>query len=162
MLAMMLALVSMCVAFTSCGDDDDDAVPAAKEVVGTYVSNLEMTVMGETSTTENATVKIELVDEATAKITLPAAGGGMMALPALEVPVVKVYNSNGTCTLSLPQEKYTGTVMGKNNKTGEDEEKTYTVQLSGTFVNSTLTLNYTLQYGSMPAAMVGKYVATKK
>ena len=32
MMAMMLALVSMCVAFSSCSSDDDDTVAAAKEI----------------------------------------------------------------------------------------------------------------------------------
>ncbi len=154
MLAMMLALVSMCVAFTSCGDDDDDVVtPAAKEVAGTYVSNLDMTVMGETSTYENATIKLEVVDDATVKVVLPAAGEGMMALPSLEVPAVKVAGSNGSYTLS--QENYTGSI------TVNGEEKNYTVTLQGTFKNNTLTLNYQLQYGKMPMPMIGKFEATK-
>ncbi len=153
MLAMMLALVSMCVAFTSCGDDDDDVqTPAAKEVAGTYVSNLDMTVMGEASTYENATVKIEVVDETTVKITLPACGEGMMALPALEVPAVKVTGSNGAYALA---QDYTGTV------TVNGADKNYTVKLAGTFKDNKLTLNYSLQYGKMPAAMIGTFEATK-
>lgn len=97
MMAMMLALVSMCVAFSSCSSDDDDnvAVAAAKEIAGSYTSTLDMTVMGEASTYENLTMKIEAVDDATVKVTLPACGEGMMALPALEVPAVKVSGSNG-------------------------------------------------------------------
>lgn len=155
MMAMMLALVSMCVAFASCSSDDDNnaATPAAAEVAGTYVSNLDMTVMGESSTYENATVKIEKVDDSTVKITLPACGEGMMALPALDVPAVKVVGSNGN--YALTQEKYQGTV------TVNGAEKNYTVTLQGTLANNTLTLNYSLQYGKMPAAMVGKFVANK-
>ena len=35
MMAMMLALVSMCVAFSSCSsDDDNNTVAAAKEIAG--------------------------------------------------------------------------------------------------------------------------------
>jgi ABC-type glycerol-3-phosphate transport system substrate-binding protein len=42
MMAMMLALVSMCVAFSSCSSDDDDnngagSSATAEQVVGTYV-----------------------------------------------------------------------------------------------------------------------------
>lgn len=96
MMAMMLALVSMCVAFSSCSsDDDNDTVAAAKEIAGSYTSTLDMTVMGEASTYDNLTMKIEAVDDATVKVTLPACGTGMMALPALEVPAVKVSGSNG-------------------------------------------------------------------
>lgn len=84
MMAMMLALVSMCVAFSSCSSDDDNvAVAAAKEIAGSYTSTLDMTVMGEASTYENLTMKIEAVDDATVKVTLPACGEGMMALPVL-------------------------------------------------------------------------------
>ena len=72
MMAMMLALVSMCVAFNSCSSDDDDTVAAAKEIAGSYTSSLDMTVMGEASTYDNVTLKIEAIDDATVKVTLPA------------------------------------------------------------------------------------------
>ena len=63
----------MCVAFSSCSSDDDNvAVAAAKEIAGSYTSTLDMTVMGEASTYENLTMKIEAVDDATVKVTLPA------------------------------------------------------------------------------------------
>ena len=109
MMAMMLALVSMCVAFSSCSSDDDPvAVAAAKEIAGTYTGSLNMTVMGEASTYDNLTMKIEAVDDATVKVTLPACGEGMMALPALEVPAVKASGSNGAYAFS--QENYAGTI----------------------------------------------------
>lgn len=69
MMAMMLALVSMCVAFNSCSsDDDNDTVAAAKEIAGSYTSSLDMTVMGQASTYENLTMKIEAVDDATSRL----------------------------------------------------------------------------------------------
>lgn len=156
MMAMMLALVSMCVAFSSCSsDDDNDTVAAAKEIAGSYTSNLEMTVMGEASKYPNLTMKIEAVDDATVKVTLPACGeeGGMMALPALEVPAVKVSGSNGAYAFS--QENYTGTVTVKG------AEKNYTVTLQGTLKDNTLTVNYKVQYGKMPMPMIAKFVCKK-
>ena len=154
MMAMMLALVSMCVVFNSCSsDDDNDTVAAAKEIAGSYTSNLEMTVMGQASTYENLTMKIEAVDDATVKVTLPACGEGMMALPALEVPAVKVSGSNGAYAFS--QENYTGTVTVK------DAEKNYTVTLQGTLKDNTLTVNYKVQYGKMPMPMIAKFVCKK-
>ena len=153
MMAMMLALVSMCVAFSSFSSDDDDTVAAAKEIAGTYTSSLNMTVMGQASTYENLTMKIEAVDDATVKVTLPACGEGMMALPALEVPAVKVSGSNGAYAFS--QESYAGTV------TVNGAEKKYTVTLQGTFKDNTLTVKYSLQYGKMPQAMIGKFVCKK-
>lgn len=154
MMAMMLALVSMCVAFSSCSsDDDNDTAGGAKEIAGSYTSTLEMTVMGTASTFDNLTMKIEAVDDATVKVTLPACDKGMMPLPALEVPAVKVSGSNGAYAFS--QESYAGTV------TVDGEEKKYTVTLQGTFKDNTLTVNYQLQYGKMPAEMICKFVCNK-
>lgn len=154
MMAMMLALVSMCVAFSSCSSDDDPvAVAASKEIAGTYTGSLDMTVMGTASTYDNLTMKIEAVDDATVKVTLPACGEGMMALPALEVPAVKASGSNGAYAFS--QENYVGTI------TVNDAEKQYTVTLHGTLKDKTLTVNYSVQYGKMPMSMIGKFVCTR-
>lgn len=154
MMAMMLALVSMCVAFSSCSSDDDPvAVAAAKEIADTYTGSLDMTVMGQASTYDNVTLKIEAVDDATVKVTLPACGEGMMALPALEVSAVKVSGSNGAYAFS--QESYAGTI------TVNGAEKNYTVTLQGTLRDNTLTVNYSVQYGKMPMPMIAKFVCTK-
>ena len=150
---MMVAMLTMCVAFTSCSNDDDDTVAAAKEIVGSYTGNLAMTVMGQASSHDNITMKIEAVDNATVKVTLPAFGEGMMALPALEVPAVKVSGSNGAYAFS--QENYAGTV------TVDGAEKKYTVTLQGTLKDNTLTVKYSVQYGKMPAAMIGEFVCKK-
>ena len=153
--AMMVAMLTFCVFLTSCSSDDDTvAVAAAKEIAGSYTSSLDMTVMGQASTYDNLTMKIEAVDDATVKVTLPACGEGMMALPALEVPAVKVSGSNGAYAFS--QENYAGTV------TVNGAEKKYTVTLQGTLKDNTLTVKYSVQYGKMPAAMIGEFVATKK
>ena len=151
--AMMVAMLTFCVVFTSCSSDDDDTVAAAKEIVGSYTGNLAMTVMGQTSSHDNITMKIEAVDNATVKVTLPAFGEGMMALPALEVPAVKVSGSNGAYAFS--QENYAGTV------TVDGAEKKYTVTLQGTLKDNTLTVKYSVQYGKMPAAMIGEFVCKK-
>lgn len=156
MMAMMLALVAMCVTFSACSSDDDDdkVTPAAEYVAGSYVSNLSMTVMGEESTYENAEIKLEKVDDATINVVLPAAGEGMMALPSLTIPALKVTGSNGTYGFSV--ESYKGSIE-VNGATKE-----YTVTLTGAFANGQLTLNYQLQYGKMPMPMIGKFVASKK
>ena len=154
MMAMMLALVSMCVAFSSCSsDDDNDTAGGAKEIAGSYTSTLEMTVMGTASTFDNLTMKIEAVDDATVKVTLPACDKGMMPLPALEVPAVKVSGSNGS--YAFAQENYVGSV------TVNGAEKKYTVTLHGTLKDKTLTVDYSVQYGKMPQPMIGKFVCTK-
>lgn len=156
MLVMMMALVGMCVAFSSCSSDDDDdkVTPAAEYVAGSYVNTLEMTVMGETSTYENAEIKVEKVDDNTVNVVLPKAGEGMMALPSLTIPALKVTGSNGSYAFAV--ESYKGSIE-VNGATKE-----YTVTLSGAFANGQLTLNYQLQYGKMPMPMIGKFVSTKK
>ncbi len=81
MMAMMLALVSMCVAFSSCSSDDDDnsgAGCATAEIVGTTLVTpglLDMTVMGDSSPYGDATfISWKKLMIATVKITLPAFG----------------------------------------------------------------------------------------
>lgn len=77
----------------------------------------------------------------------------MMALPALEVPAVKVSGSNGA--YAFAQENYAGTI------TVNGAEKKYTVTLKGTLKDKTLTVDYSVQYGKMPMPMIGKFVCTK-
>lgn len=155
MMAMMLAVAGMCVTLCSCSEDDDEQVtPAADYVVGAYVSDLDITVMGQTSTYEQVEAKVEKEDDNTVNVILPAAGEGAMALPSLTVPALKVTGSNGTYAFSV--DSYKGSVVVN------DATKEFTVTLQGTFVNNRLTLDYQLQYGNMPMAMIGKFVADKK
>ena len=82
MMAMMLALVSMCVAFSSCSSDDDDnngagSSATAEQVVGTYVGetmSIALAGQGDMDPLENATFKLEKVDDSHVNITLPAFG----------------------------------------------------------------------------------------
>ena len=157
MMAMMLALVSMCVAFSSCSSDDDDndgkSNATADYVAGSYVSNLDMTVMTQTETYENATIKLEKVDDNTINVVLPAVGEGKMALPSITVPNLKVTGANGSYAFNV--EGYKGS-LEVNGATKE-----FTITMSGAFVNGKLTLTYSLQYGTMPMPMLGSFVANK-
>lgn len=153
--AMMVAMLTMCVAFTSCSSDDDPvAVAAASEVAGTYVDSLQLTVMGSTSTYKDLEVKVEAVNEETVNIILPAYGEGRMALPSLTIPAVKVAGSNNNYAFGVTDYKSSVEVNGAT--------KEFTMTLQGTYVAGKLTLNYTLVYGTMPMPMVCKFVATKK
>lgn len=152
---MMVAMLTMCVAFTSCSNDDDPvAVAAASEVAGTYVDSLQLTVMGSTSTYKDLEVKVEAVNEETVNIILPAYGEGRMALPSLTIPAVKVAGSDNNYAFGVPNYKSSVEVNGAT--------KEFTMTLQGTYVAGKLTLNYTLVYGTMPMPMVCKFVATKK
>lgn len=153
--AMMVAMLTMCVAFTSCSSDDDPvAVAAASEVAGTYVDSLQLTVMGSTSTYKDLEVKVEAANEETVNIILPAYGEGHMALPSLTIPAVKVAGSNNNYAFGVTDYKSSVEVNGAT--------KEFTMTLQGTYVAGKLTLNYTLVYGTMPMPMVCKFVATKK
>lgn len=152
---MMVAMLTMCVAFTSCSNDDDPvAVAAASEVAGTYVDSLQLTVMGSTSTYKDLEVKVEAANEETVNVILPAYGEGRMALPSLTIPAVKVAGSNNNYAFGVTDYKSSVEVNGVT--------KEFTMTLQGTYVAGKLTLNYTLVYGTMPMPMVCKFVATKK
>lgn len=153
--AMMVAMLTMFVAFTSCSNDDDPvAVAAASEVAGTYVDSLQLTVMGSTSTYKDLEVKVEAASDETVNIILPAYGEGRMALPSLTIPAVKVAGSNNNYAFGVTDYKSSVEVNGVT--------KEFTMTLQGTYVAGKLTLNYTLVYGTMPMPMVCKFVATKK
>lgn len=153
--AMMVAMLTMCVAFTSCSNDDDPvAVAAASEVAGTYVDSLQLTVMGSTSTYKDLEVKVEAASDETVNIILPAYGEGRMALPSLTIPAVKVADSDNNYAFGVTDYKSSVEVNGAT--------KEFTMTLQGTYVAGKLTLNYTLVYGTMPMPMVCKFVATKK
>lgn len=152
--ATMLAVVSMC-AFTACSSDDDEEVtPAAQEVAGTYTDDMTLTVMGETDTYEDVTFSVTAASETTVNITLPAVGSGMMALPSITLQGVKV--SSGS-PISIPEQQMSGTIV---NASGV--EKSYTCTIGGSYTNGKLTLNYSLQYGNMPMAMICAFTGTKK
>ena len=152
---MMVDMLTMCVAFTSCSNDDDPvAVAAASEVAGTYVDSLQLTVMGSTSTYKDLEVKVEAASDETVNVILPAYGEGRMALPSLTIPAVKVAGSNNNYAFGVTDYKSSVEVNGVT--------KEFTMTLQGTYVAGKLTLNYTLVYGTMPMPMVCKFVATKK
>lgn len=101
MMAMMLALVSMCVAFSSCSSDDDDnngagSSATAEQVVGTYVGetmSIALAGQGDMEPLENATFKLEKVDDSHVNIILPAFGSAPMALPSITVKNLAVTES---------------------------------------------------------------------
>ena len=132
--------------------DSSATLTAAEEVADSYTSTLTITVMDETSTYEEANLVIDVVNDTKLKITLPACGEGAMALPALEIPEVEVNKeSDGTYTFAI--DSYAGTT------TVNEVEKNYTVTLEGTLKDGVLTVNYNLQYGKMPMAMIGQFIA---
>lgn len=156
LMALVLAIVCTNVAFNSCSDDDDAAAtPAAAEVAGTYSGNGTMTVMGQSFDYPNVSYTLTAKDESTVTLTIPATGEGSMKFPDLKVENISVTKaSDGTYTLGETEYKGTVTVDGAT--------KNYTVMVASSSVNgSTLKLNYSLQYGAMPMAMVTTFEGTK-
>ncbi len=156
LMALVLAMVCTNVAFNSCSDDDDAAAtPAAAEVAGTYSGNGTMTVMGQSFDYPNVSYTLTAKDESTVTLTIPATGEGSMKFPDLKVENISVTKaSDGTYTLGETEYKGTVTVDGAT--------KNYTVTVASSSVSgSTLKLNYSLQYGAMPMAMVTTFEGTK-
>ncbi len=162
MLAMIVALVSMCVVFNSCSksDDDKNSQGTAQQVAGTYTGDLSSTANGlDMGTDKNKTFKIEANGNIQATITLPECtksvtfGGATMTmnLPSLEVKDVMVTTSAGVPTLEIS--KYKGTAS---------DGKSYTVNLKGQYSNNKLTVNYSLQYGGMPFAITFTFTSSSK
>ncbi len=154
MLAMILALVAMTVAFSACSsdNDDDNTGSTATQLAGTYTGDVEMFVSGTSYGSEsNKTLVFTASSNVTANITLPAAGSDKMQLPALEVANVLVTTKAGVPSFSVSN--YKGTTS---------EGKAYTVNLEGSYSNSKLTVDYSVQYGNMPMAITFKYVSSSK
>lgn len=162
--AMMMAL---CVglAFASCSSSNDDpttpgggekkeTVDFAKTIAGSYTNKLEMTVMQQDFLYKNVTVVLDRVDSTHVDITLPACGSGAMALPALKVEKVEVTDNKGEYKFAVTN--YSGTV------TANGASKNYTLTLSGAYKDGVVTLDYSLQYGKMPQAMVAKFDSSAK
>lgn len=157
-LAMMIATVALCASFTSCGDDDDEkTVPAAESLAGTYTGTLSISVMG-TESTDTVSYVITKEDDTHVKMTIPAAGSGMMSLPSITVDNIPVTTStvNGAEVVSAS----VSTVSGTINVNGTDKSYTFNdIVIVGQ--NKTAAINYSLQYGKMPAAMVCAFKGTK-
>ena len=157
-MAMMIAAVTLCAGFTSCGDDDDDnTVPAAESLAGTYTGTLTISVMGSEST-DTVSYVITKEDDTHVKMTIPAAGSGAMALPSITVDNIPVTTSTvaGVEIVSASLESASGTI------TVNDAEKSYTfsdIVIVGQ--NKTAAINYSLQYGKMPMAMVCAFTGNK-
>lgn len=155
MLAMMLALVCMTVAFTSCGGDDDDdntTAAVAAQVVGTYTGDMSVKVSTSESTNENMEFKIEKVDDTHVNVVLPAFGEAPMALPSITVKNLLVTESNGT--YAIPETSFDQTL-----ENGKVLSKT---ALTATIKDGKMHIKFALQYGKMPLVMTCESDATKK
>ena len=161
---MMFASVALLVGTTSCGDDDDDkVVSVAEAMAGEYNGDLGISVMG-TEVKSEGTFKVTKADGTHINLTLPAAGEGAMALPALDV---KNIQTSGEAEITVGDQKvkaYTATLDNYSGSiTVDGEEKAYTVtNLSVAVTGNACVITYTLKYGRMPMPMEATFQGTRK
>lgn len=157
-MAMMIAAVTLCAGFTSCGDDDEEEiVPAAQSLAGKYTGVVTTTVMGSESK-DTVEYQITKTDDSHVSFTTPAAGSGAMALPSITVNNIPVSTStaSGTEVVSATIDKTSGTL------TVNGAEKSYTfndIVIVGS--GKKISIAYSLQYGKMPVAMVTSFTGEK-
>lgn len=148
--ALMLCISGMA-ALSSCSDDKDEpAIPAAKNIEGSYNGDMTCSVMGQESTFDNMTFTVRAVDDATVNVTISEFGEPPMKMPSITIASVKVSGNDGTYTLA--QTEFSGDSNGKK----------YSGTAQGHFADKTLTFQFNLQYGAMPMPMICSFTAPKK
>lgn len=147
----IMAVISI-VSFTSCGDDDEpQGIAAAKEVTGTYVGDMSVTVSSSESVTEDLTFVVTATSDETVTIKTPSFGSSPMAMPSVEIKNVKVSGADGKCTFAdTPFDFVT------------DAGKQCIGTIHGSYSNGVINLEYSMKYGNMPFNMVCKFVAPKQ
>lgn len=148
---MIMAVVSL-VAFSSCSNDDEpQGTAAAKEIAGTYVGDMSVTVSTSESVAEDLTFVVTATDDETVTITTPAFGSAPMAMPSVDISGVKVSGSDGKCTLADTPFDFT-----------TDAGKQCIGTIHGSYSNGVINIEYSMKYGNMPFNMVCKFVASKQ
>ena len=154
----MLLCIGLTAALTSCSDKENDepGVPTssvAYKVSGTYNGDMECTVMNTDFEFEDMAIEVVSTDASTVEISIPSCGPEIMhmALPELHIQGVKVSGKDGVYTLASTE----------FSETTEDG-KTYSGNIAGSCKGNELTINYNLNYGSMPMPLVFSYTGVKK
>lgn len=137
--------------FTSCGSDDDEpSTPAARIVEGSYTGDMTCSVMGSADVFEDLTFTVTAVSDAKVNLTIPSFGNPPMQLPEIVIDNLDVTGSDGSYTIQETVKE--GTL---------DNGKAYKVTLAGAYAGDRLTINFNLQYGSMPMPMICTFTAPK-
>ena len=116
---LMMAIVALCSVACS---DDDDVMPIADSVVGTYNGTLDMSVSGKNVGSSDLSVVLTKTSDETVKLAIvneeDATGG--MSISRIEIDGITVTDTgNSTYTLSriVPDEGFTTTDTGSDNQT---------------------------------------------
>ena len=147
-----LAMMAIALCAVACSDDDnkkEDTVIPAQEVAGTYNGTLSLSVSGNDQGTSDSQVKITAEEGGTVQVLL-VAGEGMMSLPDIAIPGIKVHTSDNV-TYILPESAVDVTVGSVK----------YTGSLQGTIKDEKADLIFTLKPGAMPMAITATFVGTK-
>ncbi len=152
MIAMVMAVVNLCLVSTSCSNDKDEPViPAAKSIAGSYKGDIKCVVGKSESTFENIAFSLAAPNDATVDITVGTFGNPPMAVPAFTVKGVKVTGTDGA--YALPATEFSGTT---------DAGKKYSGTLQGTFAQEKLIVQIKLQYGAMPMPLICTFTGMKQ
>lgn len=149
-----LAMMAIALCAVACSDNDDkkeDTVIPAQEVAGIYNGTLSLSVSGNDQGTSDSQVKITAEEGGTVQVLLVGgAGEGMMSLPDIAIPGIKVHTSDNV-TYILPESAVDVTVGSVK----------YTGSLQGTIKDEKADLIFTLKPGAMPKAITATFVGTK-
>lgn len=149
-----LAMMAIALCAVACSDNDDkkeDTVIPAQEVAGIYNGTLSLSVSGNDQGTSDSQVKITAEEGGTVQVLLVGgAGEGMMSLPDIAIPGIKVHTSDNV-TYILPESAVDVTVGSVK----------YTGSLQGTIKDEKADLIFTLKLGAMPMAITATFVGTK-
>lgn len=155
---LMMAIVALCSVACS---DDDDVMPIADSVVGTYNGTLDMSVSGKNVGSSDLSVVLTKTSDETVKLAIvneeDATGG--MSISRIEIDGITVTDTgNSTYTLSriVPEEGFTATDTGSANQT------VWTFKsFSGSVAGGTLNLNMVGQPGAMPMPITMVFAGSK-
>lgn len=155
---LMMAVVALCSVACS---NDDDVMPVADSVVGTYNGTLDMTVAGNSAGSSELSVVITKTSDAMVSIAIvneeESAGG--MSISRVEIDDITVADTgNSTYTLSkvVPEEGFSATDTGFANQT------VWTFKsFSGSVEGGTLDLNMVGQPGAMPMPITMVFAGSK-
>ena len=152
---LLMALMALFV--TSCSDDDD-AVNYAMEIAGTYAGENAVSVGKVSMDPYTASFKIEGQADGKATVLLPGTVFKMgpnreMKLPDITLKDVEVIFNGDNNGYTLKHAAFVQKV--------DDTSYTNNIGLTGTIKDNKITVDYDLQPGAMPMAIVFKFVGTK-
>ena len=155
---LMMAIVAICSVACS---KDDDVMPVADLVVGTYNGTLDMTVAGNSAGSSNLSVVISKTSDATVSMTIEnkEAPTGGMSINKIKIDGINVTDTgNSTYTLSkdVAEEGFTAT------DTGSASQIVWTFKsFSGSVKGGKLGLNMVAQPGAMPLPITMVFAGSK-